>query len=269
MSASQEDSILDLGTSEKVVGIDWDAYATQYDLMAKFNPSYHENISLLRSSLPNWNIPSEGTICDLGAGTGNYIAALSRILPDAEYYHVDFDEVMNEIARDKYRKIGLESVHFLEDYIQRIDFPDDKFDLIICVNALYAMSPQMAVLRKIHRWLKPSGRLFLIDYGRRTRMMDWGWYMLKSLIRDHGIAECARFFLNSAEVVRQNRQGSKHQLNGGYWLHTTNEFGDTLAKAGFVIDDLRLCYRDYCDLAVCSLPINNPPSPEFPPEPPE
>lgn len=256
MAANQEDLILDSHFNKDLVGIDWDAYATQYDLMAKFNPSYHENIALLRDVLPEWNLPEEAAICDLGAGTGNYIAAISKIRPSATYYHIDFDEVMNGIAREKYEKLGLENVNFVEEYIQRVDFPDESFDLVVCVNALYAMSPQSAVLRKISRWLKPSGKLFLIDYGRRTRMFDWGWYMLKNLIRNHGVAECVRFFVKGIEIVRQNRRGSRNQLEGEYWLHTTQEFGEVLSKAGFVIEELRPCYRDYCDLAICALPSN-------------
>lgn len=248
---SPEEVLLKPHTTEIEPGIDWDAYATQYDLMAKYNPSYHENIEILRDGLDRWGISDNAKICDLGAGTGNYISALSRVRPDASYTHVDFDSVMNEIALQKYNNLGLKNVTVLESYIQRADFPDESFDLIICVNALYAMSPREVILAKIRKWLKPGGVFFVIDFGRRFRMIDWGWYFISSMIKNHGVVECARFLVSCAEIYRQNSRGSKNQQDGAYWLHSTNEFGKALNEAGFTVEELRPCYRDYCDLAVC------------------
>lgn len=233
-------------------GIDWDAYATPYDLMAKYNPSYHENIEILRCYLDEWNMPPTASICDLGAGTGNYVCALASHIPEGKYVHVDFDGVMNGIARAKYQEQGMD-VTIIEEYIQRLEFPPESFDLILCVNALYAIQPQQAVLHKVRKWLKPDGKFFIIDFGRRTRIFDWGWYLLKSIVKEHGMLECSRLLANSVEIVRQNRRGSKTQKQGGYWLHSTQEFGRILTSCGFQVDDIRPCYRNYCDLAVCSV----------------
>lgn len=251
MASTPDEVLLKPHTTEIEPGIDWDAYATQYDLMAKYNPSYHENIEILRGGLDEWGISDQAQICDLGAGTGNYISALFRSRPQGSFTHVDFDSVMNEIAREKYRNVGLTDVSIHENYLQRADFPDESFDLIICVNALYAMSPREAILGKIRKWLKPDGVFFVIDFGRRFRMIDWGWYFISSMIKNHGVVECARFLISCAEIYRQNSRGSKNQQEGAYWLHSTNEFGKALSDAGFVVEDLRPCYRDYCDLAVC------------------
>ena len=249
MATRSEDVVLEIVNE---VGIDWDAYATQYDLMAKYNPSYHENIEILLSYLDEWNMPPTAMICDLGAGTGNYICALAGCIPEGKYVHVDFDEVMNGIARTKYVGAKL-NVTIVEEYIQRLEFPSENFDLILCVNALYAIQPQQAVLHKVRKWLKPDGKFFVIDFGRRTRMFDWGWYLLKSVVKEHGVLECSRLVANRVEIVRQNRRGSKTQQQGSYWLHSTQEFGRILTSCGFQVDDIRSCYRDYCDLAVCSV----------------
>lgn len=260
MAESQEEVLLRPDSSKIDPGIDWDAYATQYDLMAKYNPSYHENIQMLREGLDEWGIPEDASICDLGAGTGNYISALSRARPEAQYTHVDFDSVMNEIAREKYHNLGLSDVSIHESYVQRLDFPDESFDLVICVNALYAMSPREAILERIRKWLKPNGIFFVIDFGRRFRTIDWGWYFIRSIIKRHGVVECAKFFVSCAEIYRQNSKGSKNQQDGAYWLHSTHEFGEALSNAGFTVEELKPCYRDYCDLAVCRK-ATNPPQP--------
>ena len=197
------------------------------------------------------NIPQEAEICYLGAGTGNYVSALSRVRPNAHYSHVDFDRTMNTLAEKKYGDLGIRKYSIIEEYVQRIEFDEESLDLVICVNALYAISPQEAVLGKIHRWLKPNGVFFVIDFGRRNRVIDWSWYLISNLLKNHGVAECARFVLRSAELIRQNNRGSKVQNEGAYWLHSTQEFGKTLVDAGFIVDELRPCYREYCDLAIC------------------
>lgn len=234
-------------------GIDWGDYALRYDLMAEHNPAYQENIKLLMERLEGWSLPENAKICDLGAGTGNYIVELSRHLPSAEFWHVDCDNAMIGYAKQKYQALGRTDINVVEDYIQRVDLPDDHFDLIICVNALYAMTPHESTLRSVARWLKPEGKFFVIDFGRKQRILDWGWYLLKNTIKARGVKSYAKFVLQSGEIVKQARNGTRFQTDGGYWLHSTQEFGKTLARSGFLVDDLFPCYRGYCDLAVCSL----------------
>jgi ubiquinone/menaquinone biosynthesis C-methylase UbiE len=234
-------------------GIEWSDYAARYDLMAEHNPAYQENIGLLIERLRNWSLPGDARICDLGAGTGNYIVNLAQQLPSAEFWHVDCDKTMINYAKEKYVKLGLSNVKIVEDYIQRIDLPERHFDLVVCVNALYAMSPHESTLRSVARSLKPGGKFFVIDFGRKQRVIDWGWYLLKNTIKTQGLRSYVEFVLKSGEIVRQARNGTRFQAEGGYWLHSTQEFGNTLNKCGFLVEDLFPCYRGYCDLAVCSL----------------
>jgi len=240
--------------SESGDEIDWDAYATQYDLMAKYNPSYRENIELLRDYLggKKFEIGGEPRILDLGAGTGNYISALSRDFRSARFVHVDFDKAMNEVAKTKYRDQQIQHVEIIEKKMEELSFESESFDVIICVNALYAVAPRKEVLHNIYNWLAPKGLFFIIDFGREFRALDWAWYVLKSVVKNHGIVECTRFIANSAEIYRQNARGGKSQRSGSYWLHSTMEFGEVLTETGFRIQELHPCYRDYCDLALCT-----------------
>ncbi|NIU07970.1 MAG: hypothetical protein GWN81_03705, partial [Phycisphaerae bacterium] len=59
--------------------MDWDAYAEHYDVMCELNPSYHQNLQHLARHVADWNLSANPRICDLGAGTGNYIYVLSRL----------------------------------------------------------------------------------------------------------------------------------------------------------------------------------------------
>lgn len=240
----------DVATDE----MNWDAYAEHYDQMCKFNPSYQENVDILLNLIRTWPLPETAKVCDLGAGTGNYIAALSKLRPEAEYFHVDFDEKMNQAALRKYEEEGVKNVHLVTEYVQECEFPEETFDLIMCVNALYAISPQEEILRKAKGWLKPNGRLFLIDFGRKQRTLDWTIYLFRESMKNHQAGEYVRALINSREVLKQNRRTSKGQGTGRYWLHTTSEFGEALKACGLHVDELYACYRGYADLAICSKP---------------
>jgi ubiquinone/menaquinone biosynthesis C-methylase UbiE len=232
--------------------MDWDAYAKHYDQMCRFNPAYQDNIALLLDRLSAWDLPSNPAICDLGAGTGNYIVRLSEAVPTASFTHVDFDRRMIDSAINKYKDHGISHVRFVHEEIHNVEFPDQSFDLIICVNALYAFTPQQEVLAGIRKWLKPAGKLFLIDFGRKQRTMDWAIYMFRESIKSRRVGEYAKAFLEGREVLKQSQRSTKGQESGRYWLHSTEEFGQSLRTAGFTVEELKPCYRGYADMAVCS-----------------
>jgi ubiquinone/menaquinone biosynthesis C-methylase UbiE len=210
--------------------IDWDTYASQYDLLATNNPSYFENIEALRSVVRDLQLPKEAAICDVGAGTGNFICALAHDLPEARYVHLDFDAGMNKIAADKYSAMGLEHIELECCRASEAHYAPQSFDLIISVNALYAMQPQREVLRRIRSWLKPDGTFFVIDYGRQVNVLDWVVYMFRHVARTKGFWAAVKLLKKNAENIRQNRKGSQGQADGHYWLHSTEEFGEILVS---------------------------------------
>jgi ubiquinone/menaquinone biosynthesis C-methylase UbiE len=242
------------GTPEKQLDadeMDWDAYAKHYDQMCRFNPAYQENIAMLLDRLTSWDLPASPMICDLGAGTGNYIASLSEALPSASFTHVDFDRRMVDSARKKYAEHGVGQVRFVQKEVHQVNFAAQSFDLVLCINAMYAFTPQQQVLARIRDWLKPSGRFFLIDFGRKQRTLDWALYMFRESVKSRRVGEFAKAFLEGREVMKQNQQTAKGQESGRYWLHSTQEFGRSLSEAGFTVEELKSCYRGYADMAVC------------------
>jgi len=231
--------------------IDWSVYALKYDLMCDFIPAYQENISLLLKHLKNWELPRDAAICDLGAGTGNFITAMAKIVPDAHFTHVDSDPAMSSFAGKKYQRNSVNNVKILNEHVLNLELKENTFDVIILINSLYAMHPQTEVLKKIKTWIKPDGKLFIIDWGRENKVLDWTWYVLKNSVRTHGVTKTISAFIEGAEVIRQNRLGSKGHKSGKFWRHTTQEFAETLENAGFVVEYLDICYRGYSDLAIC------------------
>ena len=188
----------------------------------------------------------------LGAGTGNYISDMATYLPEADFLHVDFNSEMNELARQKYDAQGLNRVSFVQDYVQRLELGDRRFDIIICTNALYTLVPQQLVLHKIYRWLKDDGMFFVVDFGRQQNVVDWGWYFIRRVLTGRAaVRSFVNFIAKGQQITKQGINGTKAQSQGEYWLHTTKEFGAILHQSGFHVSKLHDCYRGYCDLAVC------------------
>ena len=231
--------------------MDWDAYAEHYDVMCELNPSYQENLIALTKFLPRWNLPDDANICDLGAGTGNYIELLRRMLPNASFTHIDFDRKMNDLAAKKYGDQNVNPVRIVCEYAQRAEMESESFDLVLCVNALYAITPQEPVLHKVRTWLKEEGRFFVIDFGRKQNTLDWAFYLFRESLKHHRAGKYVKALIESREVIKQNRRSTKGQSTGRYWTHSTSEFGDTLVDCGFEIEELFPCYRGYADLAIC------------------
>lgn len=226
-------------------------YAPQYDRLASLNPAYQENLDRFTQVVQKIEFTKNPVVCDVGAGTGNYICAMQCILPDARYIHIDSDHEMNAIALDKYQSNNFENVKIVEDYCQRVDHQAESLDFIICVNSLYAMQPQTLILKKLHSWLKPGGILFVIDFGRQHDVLDWGYYMFTEIAKKYGYVRAAREMLNLLSARRENANTTKGQKSGAYWTHSTREFEKFLLNQDFEILEIEECYRGYSDLAVC------------------
>ncbi len=259
MSDASSDALVDLARPTKISSrLQWSNYAASYDVVCEHNPAYQENVSLLMNYIEGWELPAEANIADLGAGTGNFVRAMAGRLSNANFTHVDRDSTMNALATQKYAEAGIRNVNIVEDYLQRVSLPRNHYDLIVCVNVLYAVAPQPLFLSRIHQWLKPGGRLFVIDFGRKIRMLDWGWYLLRQTAYTHGISHFFKILSSNIEAVRQNRNAKSDFANGIFWQHTTQELIDAIENASFQVDEAYTCYRGYCDLAVCQKASTSP-----------
>ncbi len=251
------DDTFDLVQDTPEEHIDWSVYSEHYDNLCSANPAYLENIEDLVSRISSWELPANASVCDVGAGTGSFTIALASEIPNANLHHLDFDPAMTAIARKKYAEVGLNvSIH--ENDVRTINLPNSTFDLLICVNTIYSIPEHDVVLKKIRDWTKPNGRLYIIDFGRKVALLDWAVYILRDRVRKLGIRDTIRWYLDNSQNLKQNRKGANAQAAGSYWLHSTEEFRASLENAGWFVDEIKTCYRDCCDLAVCSNPANPP-----------
>ena len=232
----------------------YSAYAPHYDNLCTINPAYQDLRRLMVEALPSMSLPTSPKVCDLGAGTGNFVCSLLEEIPSADIVHLDCCPEMNKLAREKYQELSYD-VTVVEAYMQEWEFALNSLDLVICVNVLNSAPPILPMLRKISSWLRPGGTLFLVDFGREIDVYDWTWYLVKHSLANDGFTGTLRNAFNTRKAFSSNRVGQGDQQAGRLWTHTTNELEDLVKNAGFSIDRVETCYRDYADLIIAQTQV--------------
>ncbi len=124
-----------------------------------------EMVALIRAGVPAGN----GTWADLGAGTGNFTRALRALLdPGSTIYAVDRDAkaIVSQRALVAQSTAGAAIRPLQGDFIRPLDLP--PLDGVLMANALHFVRDQPALLTRIAGYLRPSGRLLLVEYAVDT-----------------------------------------------------------------------------------------------------
>ncbi len=121
-------------------------------------------------------------ILDVGCGTGHLAAALTK--RGYQAWGTDLAEAMIQFARENY-----DPDRFQVGDIERIPFPDNTFDGIVCLGVMEYLHSDEKALREMWRVLKPSGYavittpssicpFFYVDRG-----LIYARFMLRPLVR--------------------------------------------------------------------------------------
>jgi ubiquinone/menaquinone biosynthesis C-methylase UbiE len=123
-------------------------------------------ISLLQPAIPPSEFPQ--TWADIGAGTGLFTQALDQILPEKSTI-ITLDKSPHPLWYLKLERCQLR----VEDgnFERKMDLP--LLDGMVMANALHYTQEPERVLRSLLEYLKPGGRLVLVEYDTDTAMPPW------------------------------------------------------------------------------------------------
>jgi ubiquinone/menaquinone biosynthesis C-methylase UbiE len=124
--------------------------------------NHEDHVNLLRQGIPGQG----GIWADLGSGTGAFTLALADLLgPSASIYSVDRDKsALKEQERAMRTRFPTVTVHYINaDFTCRLDLP--PLDGIIMANSLHFVREKNAVVQLIRSYLRPGGRLILVEYN--------------------------------------------------------------------------------------------------------
>jgi SAM-dependent methyltransferase len=125
-----------------------------------------DHVNLIRNGIPpaKADSPSQ-TWADLGSGQGAFTLALAELLPPGGViYSVDRDSAA---LREQESAFGVQfprtKVHFLvADFTHPLNLP--PLDGVIMANSLHFQRNHEQIIRTVKSYLKPSGRLILVEY---------------------------------------------------------------------------------------------------------
>jgi ubiquinone/menaquinone biosynthesis C-methylase UbiE len=153
-------------------------------------------VALIRAGVPG----PGGIWADLGAGTGNFTWALRELLgPTGTIYAVDRDRkaIARQRAAIESAGPGAAIVPIEADFTRPLDLL--SLDGILLANALHFIRDQVATLRQIVGYLRPGGRLLVVEYDVASTM-PWvpfplPFERLRVLAPQAGLSEATRIGL--------------------------------------------------------------------------
>ena len=134
--------------------------------------------------------PSDGTVVDVGAGTGAIALGLAQARPDVTVVAVDPDSTALDIAREK---PGADAVDWRVGRADDVPLSDDSADVVVMSLLLHHLVPavKQTGLREASRVLRPGGSLLIADWGAPRGLVPRAGFALVRMLdglegtRDH------------------------------------------------------------------------------------
>jgi ubiquinone/menaquinone biosynthesis C-methylase UbiE len=107
-----------------------------------------------------------GTWADLGSGAGAFTLALAELIgTEGVIYSVDQDKgALAEQERALRQRFPQTTVHYLAtDFTRPLSLP--PLDGMVMANSLHFQRDKERVLKQVRTYLKPGGRLLLVEYN--------------------------------------------------------------------------------------------------------
>lgn len=185
---------------------------------------------------------SDEAVLDVGCGTGaSAIPAAEQVGPKGKVIAVDFAERLLDIARRKAASRNLKNVEFRLGDMEHLGYPDQHFDAVICVFAIFFVPDVEKQISELWRMVRPNGQLAITTWGPRVwEPGSTGWWSavkelrpdlhatfnpwdrianpaaLHKLLTEAGIAEPAIVAEDGTQVLRSPEDWWTMVLGSGY-----------------------------------------------------
>lgn len=151
---------------------------------------HNDHVFLLTKGIPERG----GVWADLGSGAGAFTLALADLIgPQGRIYSVDKDRgSLREQERAMRARFPANTVEYIHaDFTRPLDLP--PLDGIVMANSLHFARQKDPVLQLVRGYLRPGGRLLLVEYSTDRGNM-WVPFPLsystwEVMARQHGFAQ--------------------------------------------------------------------------------
>ncbi|MGH8049010.1 MAG: class I SAM-dependent methyltransferase [Chthoniobacterales bacterium] len=135
-------------------------------------------------------LPRDAVILDIGAGTGVWSLALAARLTESKAILLDRAGVL-EVARQFTARAGLESrVEYKPGDYREAEIPAGSCDLAMIANVCHLETDagNRALIARTQDWLKPGGRIVIIDVSAQNDPLTATLYALGLALRTESAA---------------------------------------------------------------------------------
>jgi ubiquinone/menaquinone biosynthesis C-methylase UbiE len=123
--------------------------------------THEEHVNLIKKAITK----KGGVWADFGSGDGAFTLALRDLAgADAQIYSIDKDKGRLQTQEREFERMFPNSkIQFVStDFTKQLDL--SPLDGIVMANSLHYVKEQQAFLKAIRKYLKPQGKLVLVEY---------------------------------------------------------------------------------------------------------
>ena len=110
--------------------------------------------------------PAARAMLDIGCGAGFFTLKLLERLPNLDCTLIDLSANMLARATARVTPATTGLVSAIQNDVRLVEMADDSFDVIVAAAVLHHLrdeSEWTALFRKLYRWLRPGGSLWIFD----------------------------------------------------------------------------------------------------------
>ncbi|MFZ5659977.1 MAG: class I SAM-dependent methyltransferase [Pseudomonadota bacterium] len=111
-------------------------------------------------------LPARPRLLDLGTGPGLLLDAWAERYPGGEFIGVDVMPYMLDNARRRFAEQPAVRLLATDLHDPQLPLAAGSVDAASCVVVFHEMVQPIRLLQRLHGWLKPGGRLILVDWVR-------------------------------------------------------------------------------------------------------
>ena len=221
---------------------------------------FYELVEAHRST-KEWHIPAAAgfthtkdlDVLEIGCGLGTDAAQFAQA--GARYTGIDLTDAAVNLARRRFELFNLPGSFRVAD-AERLDFPDNTFDLVYSHGVLHHTPDTAAAVREIHRVLRPGGRAVIMLYHRDSYNYRVNISLLRRagvhLLRwNAGVKLVHALTGESEESLREHAQqlrADSHYLNSNEFLsRNTDGAGNPLARV-YSRQEARSLFKDFASV---------------------
>ena len=210
-----------------------------------------------------WHIPAAAgfaetkdlDVLEIGCGLGTDGAQFAKA--GARYTGIDLTEAAVDLARRRFEISNLPGTFRVAD-AERLDFPNDSFDLVYSHGVLHHTPDTQTAVREVHRVLRPGGRAVVMLYHRNSYNYRVNISVLRRagvhLLRWNAGVKLVRALTGESEEslrehARQLRSDRDYLSSNEFLSRNTDGAGNPLARV-YSRSEARELFKDFASVEI-------------------